>query len=390
MCEVMESRDRSPVIVISANSVWNIANFRSGLIRALKSHGYEIIIAAPPSDEGACCPPELGTHMTLPVRSDGLNPVQDAALLWHYLRLFRKVRPTAYLSFTAKPNIYGALAAGMLAIPAFPNVSGLGTAFIRGGLLQHLISLLYRTGFRKAPAVFFQNGEDRDLFIERKLVRSGQARLLSGSGVDLDRFRPPASRGQRTGCTFLFVGRLLGDKGVRELIGAARILREKHPGARVQLLGFLGSANRTSIASEEVAGWEREGLIEYLGCSEDVRPFLLAADAAVLPSYREGLPRSLLEAAAMGLPLIATDVPGNREVVHPGKNGMLCQVRSAESLAEALIRFIELPAAEREHMGRESRRMVEERFSEEKVVRAYLDAIAEFGGDSPKAEGVDG
>jgi glycosyltransferase involved in cell wall biosynthesis len=375
---------KQPLILVSANSLWNITNFRGRLLEALREAGFRIAVAAPSArEQDGGWPSELGAHQEVRIRSDGLNPLADGQLLVSYLRLFRRHRPVVYLSFTAKPNIYGALAAGLLGVPAVANVSGLGTAFIRGGALQLLISVMYRAAFRRAPVVFFQNVEDRNLFVGRRLVRPAQARLLPGSGVDLDRFRPaPPPPADAEGCTFLFVGRLLGDKGVRELVEAARIVKKAHPVTRFQLLGFLGAANRTAISPAELAAWEEEGVVAHLGAAEDVRPFLAAADAVVLPSYREGLPRSLLEAAAMARPLIAADVPGNREVVIPGINGLLCEVRSATSLADALLRFLALSPAEKRRMGENSRRLVEERFSEEKVIAAYLAAIREVTASS--------
>lgn len=365
----MPSATRPSLVIVSANSLWNIANFRSKLLLALEEAGFVVRVAAPAEGSG-----EREPHFPLVLRSDGLNPFADARLLLSYLRLFRRERPAAYLSFTAKPNIYGALAAGLLAIPAFPNVSGLGTAFIRGGLLQWLLGALYRQAFRRVPRVFFQNAEDRALFVKRGLVTAAQAEVLPGSGVDLHRFRPaPQVRNERA--VFLFVGRLLGDKGVREFVDAARILRAAGRSCQFQLLGFLGAANRSAVSENELAGWVAEGTVEYLGATDDVRPFLQQASAVVLPSYREGLPRSLLEAAALARPLIATDVPGNREVVIDGVNGLLCEVRSARSLAQTCERFLQLGPEERSAMGAAARRLVEERFSEEKVIAAYLHAL---------------
>lgn len=378
-------------VLVSANSLWNILNFRGRLLERLSEAGYAVAVAAPSAAGSEGWPADRGTHHEVRISSEGLNPGRDLLLVSAYVRLLRRLRPQIYLSFTAKPNIYGALAAGLVGVPAIPNVSGLGTAFIRGGALQRLISLMYRVAFRRSPVVFFQNAEDRDLFVGKKLVRMSQARLLPGSGVDLVRFQPPSQpRAESGGCTFLFVGRLLGDKGVRELVEAARLVRAVEPLATFQLLGFAGAANRTAIREEELEGWERGGLIQYLGAADDVRPFLTAADAVVLPSYREGLPRSLLEAAAMARPLIATDVPGNREVVVHGTNGLLCEVRSASSLADALLRFIRLAPAEKRRMGEASRRLAEERFSEEKVIAAYLEAIREVAGLPAPTSGVAG
>ena len=306
----------------------------------------------------------------------GLNPVADLRLVAQYRRILKQLRPAAYLGYTIKPNIYGVHAAGSLGIPAIPNVSGLGTAFIRPGALQQVVTHLYRFAFRRAPVVFFQNDEDRQLFTHRRIVRENQARILPGSGVDLQFFAPaPAADGPPT---FLLVGRLLRDKGVLEFVEAARALRPLLPGARFQLLGPIDGGNRTAIRQAELDAWAKEGVVEHLGTTDDVRPYIAAATAVVLPSYREGMPRSLLEAAAMARPLIAADVPGCREIVDDGLNGYLCAVRDPASLAEAMLRLARLPLEERLAMGEVSRRKVQERFSEELVVRAYLDVLAEL------------
>jgi glycosyltransferase involved in cell wall biosynthesis len=367
----------SRTVVLSANSDWNIANFRGGLVRALAAAGYEPLVIAPrdPAADAMMRALEV-ERISLRMDRSGLNPLADLRLLRTYRRHLERLRPTAYLGFTIKPNVYGSFAAGSLGIPALPNVSGLGTAFIRGGPLQRLVTQLYRIGFRRAPVVFFQNGEDRELFVERRIVRPDQARLLPGSGVDLELFVPaPLPEGPTT---FLFIGRLLTDKGVVEFVEAARALRSELPDARFQLLGAVDEGNRTAIRQAALDSWRAEGVIEYLGTTDDVRPFIAKAGAVVLPSYREGLPRSLLEAAAMARPLIATDVPGCREVVEDGINGYRCAARDPASLAAAMRRLAQLPRAQRLAMGEAGRRKVQDRFSEAFVVRAYLDVLADL------------
>ena len=346
-----------------------------GLIRALKDAGYEPVVIAPQDHAAEARMQALGVER-IPVRMDrsGANPWADLRLLARYRALLRQLRPAAYLGYTIKPNIYGSLAAASLGIPALPNVSGLGTAFIRGGALQSLVTALYRVGFARAPVVFFQNDEDRQLFVARRIVRADQARVLPGSGVDLERFAPASPPPDPL--TFLLIARLLRDKGVVEFADAARSLRAELPNARFQLLGPIDEGNRTAISRAELDSWVRDGVIEHLGTTDDVRPSIAAASAVVLPSYREGLPRSLLEAGAMARPLIATDVPGCRDVVEEGVNGYLCRARDARSLAQAMRRFADLPPAERLAMGDAGRRKVQERFSEEFVVRAYLDVLA--------------
>ena len=370
-----EASDLSKTIVLSANSDWNIVNFRGGLIRALRTAGYEPIVIAPQDPSTDKRMRELDVER-IPIRIDrsGLNPWADLQLVGEYKRLLRRIRPVAYLGYTIKPNVYGCFAAASLGIPAIPNISGLGTAFIRSGPLQQIVKALYRVGFRRAPRVFFQNDEDRELFVDRKIVRADQARVLPGSGIDLDRFRPgPLPEGAPI---FILIGRLLRDKGVVEFVEAARQLRTEMPDGRFQLLGPIDDGNRTSVSKAELQSWIAQGVIEYLGTTDDVRPFIAAASAVVLPSYREGMPRSLLEAAAMGRPLIATDVPGCREIVEEGRNGLLCVVKDARSLASAMRRFAGMSLEDRIAMGKAARRKVQEEFSEERVIRAYLDALA--------------
>lgn len=363
-------------IVISINAAWNVYNFRRGLIRGLEAAGHRVVALAPPDPFGERLRQEGIEFVEIAMDKQGLSPVRDLQLLVRYWRLLRRLKPDLFLGYTAKPNVYGSLAAQALGIPVINNVSGLGTAFIRGGLLSHVVSTLYRLAFRRSARVFFQNEDDRRLFLEKKTVKPDQARLLPGSGIDAARFRP-SERGPSGGTdrVFLLVARLLRDKGIGEYVDAARQVRASFPDARFQLLGFLDAENRTAVRRDEVKAWVEEGLIEYLGEAEDVRPFIAAADCVVLPSYREGLPRTLLEAAAMAKPLIATDVPGCRHVVEAGVNGLLCNVRDADSLAEAMCEMIRAPQSLLEQWGRAGRARVEREFDERIIVRSYLEAI---------------
>nr|WP_283937903.1 glycosyltransferase family 4 protein [Sphingomonas caseinilyticus] len=359
---------------MSANSFWNVANFRAGLLKALAAEGFRIVIAAPQPDEEWAARHGASTN-PISIDRSGLNPFRDALLFFEYLKLIRRVRPAAFIGFTAKPNIYGSLAAVICGVPSLPNVSGLGTAFIKPGPLSVIVGTLYRLAFRNCPIVFFQNPDDSELFIQRGIVRREQVRILPGSGVDLAHFSPAPTP---DAIRFLFVGRLLGDKGVREFVEAARLVRQDHPDWIFQLLGPLDEDNRSAIQRAELDQWLADGTVEYLGAVDDVRPHIAAATAIVLPSYREGLSRSLLEAAAMARPLIATDVPGNRHIVSDGNNGLLCAVRKPLSLASAIRKMGQMASGEREAMGQSGRAIVEREFSEAKVTSAYSEALAQL------------
>lgn len=371
-------------VVIAANSDWNIVTFRQGLVRAIQKAGYDPLIVAPSDPDAALRMEHLGVdRIPVDIERSGLNPFADFRLFFQYRRLLKKFAPAAFLGFTIKPNIYGCIAARFARVPAVANVSGLGTVFLKSGLLEKLVVPMYRYAFSRADLVFFQNPDDRRLFVERRLVRPEQARIIPGSGINLDHY--PSAELPDGPPTFLLIARLLGDKGVREFVEAARSLREEMPGARFQLLGPLDAHNRTSISRGDLDAWVAQGNVEYLGATDDVRPFVADATAVVLPSYREGLPRSLLEGAAMARPLITTDVPGCRELVEDGVSGFLCAAQDPRSLAEAMRRFIRLSPEGRRRMGMAARSTVEENYSEAFVVRAYLDALEEL---APRARSV--
>ncbi len=370
-------------IIITANTTWNLVNFRGGLISKLVESGFDVIAVAP--EDGYCerLKPLGCRYIPLAMDNKGTHPVHDFQLMLGFLKVFLREKPDAILAYTVKPNVYASLAAQMAGVPVINNISGLGTAFIRGGWLTALVSLLYRIGLSRSKQVFFQNDDDRTLFLDKGLVKRAQSDLLPGSGIDLVHFNAMkygAVEHNESELVFLMVARLLWDKGVREYVHAAKIVKKRYPETRFQLLGFLDVQNQTAVPREDVELWVREGIVEYLGTSDDVRPFLAASDCVVLPSYREGTPRSLLEAAAMAKPLIATDVPGCREVVQEGVNGYLCEVCNAHDLADKMLKLIALPSQLRLLMGTQSRNMAETRFDEQIVIRKYLKVIDECTG----------
>lgn len=376
--DVREKPRSSPLHVLATvNAAWNVWNFRRPVIAALLAEGHRVTILAPEDDSVASLR-EMGCQFVpLAMDQKGVNPLRDFALMQRLRREFAAQCPDVILSYTIKNNVYGALAARSLGIPFIPNVSGLGTAFLAGRALQLVSERLYRTAFRGLPVVFFQNDDDQAMFIERKLVGQRQARLIAGSGIDLEHFAPADYPPPRVPPTFLMIARLLRDKGVREYVEAARLVREIHPNARFRLLGAVDAQNRTAIDRAAVERWQRDGTIEYLGTCDDVRPHIAAAHCVVLPSYREGAPRTLIEAAAMARPLIATNVPGCRSVVDDGVTGFLCEARSGESLARACLRFVLLSRGAKIELGKAGRAKMAREFDHARIVAAYSGAIAE-------------
>ncbi|MES2904960.1 MAG: glycosyltransferase family 4 protein [Pseudomonadota bacterium] len=358
-------------IIVSSNSAWNLANFRKPVIEALVATGHDVVAIAPRDGQEARLTALGATFRPIRMRSTGTSPFEDLRLLLEYISAIRAERADLFFGFTAKPNIYGSLAARMLGVPVVATISGLGSAFLKGGGLGWLLLRLYRSALARAQAIVFQNEADRELFIHRGIVRSGKARLVAGSGIDLAHF-VAAPTEAHDDIRFLLIARLLLDKGIGEFVEAARVVRARHPQTRFQLLGGDGGDNPSAVPCDTLERWRADGLVELLGVREDVRPDIAVADCVVLPSYREGLSRSLLEAAAMARPLIASDVPGCREVVDHQVTGFLCEARSAASLASAMERFISLSPAERSAMGAAGRRKVAAQFDQQLVADFYL------------------
>ena len=367
-------------VAIVINTSWNIWNFRRGLVRALQAAGHEVLAIAPPDAYSGRLETELGCRY-VPIRMEnkGTNPVKDAALTGRFYRLYRRERPDVVLHYTIKPNIYGGIAARLAGIPSVNNVSGLGTVFLVRNLVSRVALGLYRFAFRFPARVFFQNADDRQLFLDNGLVAERITDLVPGSGIDTRKFRPAAAFGRRQPFVFLMIARVLYEKGVAEYFEAARLVRAAVPGTRVQLLGGVDESGGVGVKRAVLDEWLAAGHVEYLGTSDDVAAHLAQADCVVLPSYREGTPKTLLEAAAMGKPLVTTDVPGCRETVQNGVNGLLCEVRNAPDLAAKMRQILALPDEALQVMGRASRRLAEEKFDERLVLEKYLRVVEEVG-----------
>jgi len=369
-------------ITLVCNTAWAIYTYRQGLIRELVARGVEVTVLAP-RDRTFDLLGAMGCRcIDLPVASKGTNPRDDLRTLWALYRHYRSIRPHIVFHYTIKPNIYGSIAAKLAGVDSVAVTTGLGYVFIQQSRAAQVAKKLYRFAFRFPREVWFLNRDDQAAFVDQKLlVHPERARLLHGEGVDLEQFAfTPLP--DKPHFDFVLIGRLLWDKGVGEYVEAARRLCARYPQARFRLLGPVGVDNPSAITRDEVAAWEQEGVIEYLGEAHDVRPFIAAADCVVLPSYREGVPRTLMEASAMGRPIVATDVPGCREVVADGVNGLLCEVRNAESLAERLAQMLDMSGAARRAMGERGRQKVAAEFDERVVIEKYKDLVRNLTGVS--------
>ena len=365
-------------IAISLNTAWNIYNFRLGLIKALQKEGYEVIAIAPGDEYAKKLENEGVKFYDIKINNKGTNPFEDMKLIFDYIKVYKKAKPDVILSYTIKPNIYGSIAAGIVKIPVISNISGLGTVFLNDSFTSKIARNLYKIGLRFPKKVFFQNRDDRDLFVKYKLVDIKKTDLLPGSGIDTKRFAPIEIQRDDNKIKFLMIARLVKDKGLFEYLKAADELKQKYRNVEFLLLGAFYPGNPTAITKEELNEWVKRGIVNYLGVSDNVKEEIAKVDCVVLPSYREGLSRVLLEAAAMAKPIVTTDVPGCRDVVDDRVNGFLCEVRNYKSLAEKMEKMISLSDIERKIMGRKGREKIIKEFDEKIVVEKYLNAIKEI------------
>ncbi len=365
-----------PSVLLIASFAESVPTFRGALIRAMRDAGMEVDVAVPLIENSPGLQDGLAAHGVtahgIPLRRTGTNPLADLTLVLALYRLIRKLRPTVTLPYTIKPVIYGTIAAWLAGVPRrYALITGLGYAFTdkRRGLLTRIIGMLYRFALGKAHKVFFQNPDDESLFRSRGLLpRSVPSVVVDGSGVDVATFAVVALLSGQP--SFLMIGRLLGDKGVREYAEAARRIKARHPAVQFRLAGWIDT-NPDAINQAELDDWVVQGTLEFLGKLGDVRAAIADSTVYVLPSYREGTPRTVLEAMAMGRPIITTDAPGCRETVIDGENGYLVPVKSVDALVEAMTRFIDDPDLAH-RMGKRSREIAEDRYDVHKINAVML------------------
>lgn len=349
---------------------------RVPLAQAAQRAGYDVHVATMDGPAVADIQALGMTHHAIPMTRSGKHPLQELGTLLALVRLFRRVRPDVVHLVTIKPVLYGGIAARLARVPGMvAAISGLGFVFLSDSLKMRLVRAVVARLYRIAlghpnSRVIFQNANDRDLLKSLGAVRDAQVVMIRGAGVDLDAYRalpePPAPP-----VVVTMVARLLRDKGVQEFVQAADILRQRGVPVTMQLVGGVDAGNPTSATQDEVDAWQRDGTVQALGERSDVPALYAASHIAVLPSYREGLPKSLIEAAACARAVVTTDVPGCRDAIEPGETGLLVPVRDAQALADAIARLAE-DAALRQAMGKAGRALAEREFNIEQVARTHV------------------
>ncbi|MCE7577993.1 glycosyltransferase family 4 protein [Aliivibrio fischeri] len=365
-------------IIISSNTSWYLYNFRKNTILSLIKEGFSITALAPRDDYSEKLELLGVTFIDISIEQGGTNPVKDIKTFIEFNKVYSSGQYDVVLNFTPKNNIYSTLAAKINNIKVINNIAGLGILFINESVTSKIARLLYKISQRSADKIFFQNEDDKKLFLEHNLANESITARLPGSGVDLSRFEVIPSQDDGV-VRFLLIARMLYDKGIGHYVEAARALKAKY-GNNVEfnLLGFLAVENPSAVSEVEMQSWVDEGIVNYLGVSDEVEKEIAKVDCMVLPSfYREGVPKSLLEAGAMGKPIVTTDNVGCRETVNDGVNGFLCVPRSTQSLIDKLELIIQMSHEERLTMGLKSREKIENEFDESIVINCYLDAIKE-------------
>lgn len=375
----MGKKGSTGVIVFVSNTSWSIFNFRLGLIRELLSHGFCVWVLAPRDHYTEALTAAGVAYHPLQLDQYGRNPFREVGSLLQLWWLYKKIQPDLVIHYTIKPNIYGSIAAQLSGIPSMAMVTGLGRLWTGKGRLRPILAKLYKLGLSCSTTVGFLNASDERCFREFGLLRSDKSFVLPGEGIDTNHFRPGAAIVPQRDCpSFLYAGRMLREKGLYELVGAARNLRRDFPGLRIFLIGFVRESHPGAIGIRQIRKWEKEGILRYLGRTRDIRPYLSRTDCLVSPSYREGMSRIIMEASAMEIPVITTESIGCADLVLEGETGLLCRPADAESLEFAMRRFLALSTDARKEMGRAARQLMVAKFEEKKVIRQFLHQLDPF------------
>lgn len=367
-------------IALVANSAWSVYNFRLDLVRHLLPR-FDVLVIAPTDEFADELIRDGCAFVNIQFNNRSENPFQDYRLYRALKKIYREQKPDFIFHYVIKPNIYGSLAAVACGIESVAVVTGLGYAFARRNWLNKTVSILYKRALKRTVEVWFLNKEDAEIFIHRKLVSINKVKILPGEGINPTHFAPVQFRPVARSKVFQFLmsTRLLKSKGVRIYMEAARMLKKKYQDIRFELIGFFEEHHPDSIPEQDIRHWQKKGFIHYSGFAKDVRPFLRQADCVVFPSfYPEGIPRCLMEAASMEIPIITSLNRGCKDVVEDGVNGFLCAVNDARDLARKMEAMMQLSAAQRSVMGKKGRELVVEKFDVQKILLEYDRILSEL------------
>lgn len=355
--------------------------FRLGAMQELQRHGFDVFAIAPIDSYSKKIEKAGISFIPLRLKSNQISLLDEVLFAYRLFRIYSKIKPNIAFHYTVKINTIGNLIASLIkGTKIISIIPGRGFTFNEKNWLFRAVKFLYKLSLKKSEEVWFLNNEDRNYFIEQKLVGKEKTIVLPGEGVNTSYYVPKKIEPNKLSpTTFILSGRLLWEKGVGEFVDAARIVKKKYPQTQFHLLGFLDDKDKRVVPSKTVYQWVSEGIVSFMGVTDDVRMFFLRADCFVLPSYYgEGLPRTILEAASMGIPVITTDHRGCRRAVDHGLNGFLCEPRNPQDLAEKMLKFIELPIHHKKEMGNNGRKKILEHFDETILKNYYLDKTLFF------------
>lgn len=380
--KILGNNSHRKKILLVSNSTWNIYNFRLNIIEKLQEEGFDVVVAAPIDNY-------IFYKNSYPaVRHIAINNLErngkkfwkDFFLLFELISIIRHERPNLVLTYTVKPNIFGAIAATLTFTKSVATVTGLGYSFIHNGFIPRISRLLYRLTARMNQLMIFENTDDRKLFIQNNFISKIKSVSIKGCGVNVHYYSPNGkSPDNRNGnITFTFLGRLVYDKGIREFVNAAKLVKEDYPKSQFWIVGAVDCENPSSVKKVDFENWTEENYLKCWGHTDEVKDILSRSDCIVLPSYREAIPRSLTEAMSMGKPVITTEAAGCREAVEQGINGFLVPIKNSAKLANAIKDIINMPVEERKSMGERGREKALREFDDKIIADVVFQHIRKF------------
>ena len=370
-----------PRVLFVGNSSTGIYNFRLEVIKYLQSKGFDVAVLAPKDFFTPKIVSEGVSFTELKLNLYSKNPILEARTILQLIYLYRKIKPDFIFHYTIKPNIYGSLAASFVKTKSIISITGLGQLFNFGNvILQRMVLFFYKKACNNSDMVWFLNESDRNVFLEKGLVDIEKTEVLPSEGVNTSHYKPQKRDEVKNDYTrFLFVGRMLWEKGITEFVEAARIIQQDRKDTRFEILGLMDTSNPNAVSFDNIKAWESEGIVNYLGESPDVRPYIAACDCVVFPSfYREGMSRVLLEAGAMEKPIITTDNVGCKEAVLKDRSALIVKTRNIGDLVEKINTFLSLSEDDRSLMGRQGRKYVVENFDQSIINQIYLEALEHY------------